>query len=91
MLQYVQMHNYLLLLFFNHMKDAAVQPSLVIVYFGGNDSAEPHPSGFDPHVPLPEYIDNMKKIAVHLKVRTYIINREYSFGSGSNYLNIFIF
>ncbi|XWS59961.1 hypothetical protein CRYUN_Cryun08bG0167200 [Craigia yunnanensis] len=48
-------------------KDAVVQPSLVIVYFGGNDSMEPHPSGLGPHVPLPEYIDNMKKIALHLK------------------------
>ncbi|XWS67239.1 hypothetical protein CRYUN_Cryun05aG0270300 [Craigia yunnanensis] len=48
-------------------KDAVVQPSLVIVYFGGNDSIEPHPSGLGPHVPLPEYIENMKKIAVHLK------------------------
>ncbi|XVF76821.1 hypothetical protein PTKIN_Ptkin13bG0297600 [Pterospermum kingtungense] len=48
-------------------KDAVVQPSLVIVYFGGNDSAAPTPSGLGPHVPLPEYIDNMKKIALHLK------------------------
>ncbi|XWS43846.1 hypothetical protein CRYUN_Cryun16bG0139500 [Craigia yunnanensis] len=49
-------------------KDAVIQPSLVIVYFGGNDSMEPHPSGLGSHVPLPEYIDNMKKIALHLKV-----------------------
>ncbi|KAK4436517.1 GDSL esterase/lipase CPRD49 [Sesamum alatum] len=48
-------------------KDAAVQPSLVIVYFGGNDSMGPHPSGLGPHVPLPEYIENMRKIAIHLK------------------------
>ncbi|XP_057984254.1 GDSL esterase/lipase WDL1-like isoform X2 [Malania oleifera] len=48
-------------------KDAAVQPSLVIVYFGGNDSMKPHPSGLGPHVPLPEYIENMRKIALHLK------------------------
>ncbi|URE01206.1 GDSL-like Lipase/Acylhydrolase [Musa troglodytarum] len=48
-------------------KDAAVQPSLVIVYFGGNDSMGPHPSGLGPHVPLPEYIENMRKIATHLK------------------------
>ncbi|OMO97561.1 Lipase, GDSL [Corchorus olitorius] len=48
-------------------KDAAVQPSLVIVYFGGNDSMAPQPSGLGPHVPLPEFIDNMKKIALHLK------------------------
>ncbi|KAI3836482.1 hypothetical protein MKW98_008243 [Papaver atlanticum] len=48
-------------------KDAAVQPSLVIVYFGGNDSVAPHPSGLGPHVPLSEYIENMRKIAIHLK------------------------
>ncbi|OVA02689.1 Lipase [Macleaya cordata] len=48
-------------------KDAVVQPSLVIVYFGGNDSMGPHPSGLGPHVPLPEYIENMRKIAIHLK------------------------
>ncbi|KAF8397293.1 hypothetical protein HHK36_016206 [Tetracentron sinense] len=48
-------------------EDAAVQPSLVIVYFGGNDSMGPHSSGLGPHVPLPEYIENMRKIAIHLK------------------------
>ncbi|KAL3753651.1 hypothetical protein ACJRO7_000965 [Eucalyptus globulus] len=48
-------------------KDAATQPSLVIVYFGGNDSMRPHPSGLGPHVPLPEYIENMRKIAKYLK------------------------
>ncbi|KAH7514625.1 hypothetical protein FEM48_Zijuj11G0109200 [Ziziphus jujuba var. spinosa] len=48
-------------------KDAAVQPSLVIVYFGGNDSMLPDPSGLGPHVPLPEYVENMRKIAIHLK------------------------
>ncbi|XP_028082000.1 GDSL esterase/lipase CPRD49-like isoform X1 [Camellia sinensis] len=48
-------------------KDAATQPSLVIVYFGGNDSLGPHSSGLGPHVPLPEYIENMRKIALHLK------------------------
>ncbi|XP_022767721.1 GDSL esterase/lipase CPRD49-like [Durio zibethinus] len=48
-------------------KDAVVQPSLVIVYFGGNDSMEPNPSGLGPHVPLPEFVENMKKIALHLK------------------------
>ncbi|KAL3521207.1 hypothetical protein ACH5RR_019356 [Cinchona calisaya] len=47
--------------------DAAIQPSLVIVYFGGNDSMGPHSSGLGPHVPLPEYIENMRKIATHLK------------------------
>ncbi|GAV75485.1 Lipase_GDSL domain-containing protein [Cephalotus follicularis] len=48
-------------------KDAAIQPSLVIVYFGGNDSMRSHPSGLGPHVPLPEYIENMRKIALYLK------------------------
>ncbi|KGN50652.1 GDSL esterase/lipase CPRD49 [Cucumis sativus] len=48
-------------------KDTVVQPSLVIVYFGGNDSMGPHPSGLGPHVPLPEYIDNMRKIATHIQ------------------------
>ncbi|PON85832.1 Lipase [Trema orientale] len=43
-------------------KDAAVQPSLVIVYFGGNDS-----TGLGPHVPLPEYIENMRKMARYLQ------------------------
>ncbi|XP_024191792.1 GDSL esterase/lipase CPRD49 isoform X2 [Rosa chinensis] len=48
-------------------KDAAVQPSLLIVYFGGNDSMGPHPSGLGSHVPLPEYVENMRKIASHLQ------------------------
>ncbi|KAM0000636.1 putative SGNH hydrolase-type esterase domain, SGNH hydrolase superfamily [Helianthus debilis subsp. tardiflorus] len=48
-------------------KDAASQPSLIIVYFGGNDSMELHPSGLGPHVPLPEYVENMRKIATHLQ------------------------
>lgn len=48
-------------------KSAAVQPSLVIVYFGGNDSMGPHSSGLGPHVPLQEYVEHMRKIALHLK------------------------
>uniref|UniRef100_M1BNL9 Isoamyl acetate-hydrolyzing esterase n=1 Tax=Solanum tuberosum TaxID=4113 RepID=M1BNL9_SOLTU len=48
-------------------KDAAVQPSLVIVYFGGNDSMKPDPNGQNAHVPLLEYIQNMKNIVLHLK------------------------
>ncbi|KAG2723896.1 hypothetical protein I3843_02G168700 [Carya illinoinensis] len=48
-------------------KNAALQPSLVIVYFGGNDSMGPHSSGLGPHVPLPEYIENMRKIVTHLQ------------------------
>ncbi|RWR86198.1 GDSL esterase/lipase CPRD49 [Cinnamomum micranthum f. kanehirae] len=55
-------------------KDAAVQPSLVIVYFGGNDSMGYHSSGLGPHVPLSEYIENMRKIASHLKVYFLIQN-----------------
>ncbi|XP_027352612.1 GDSL esterase/lipase CPRD49-like [Abrus precatorius] len=38
-----------------------------LVYFGGNDSIHPHPSGLGPHVPLQEYVENMRKIANHLK------------------------
>lgn len=52
-------------------QDAVNQPSLVIVYFGGNDSMGPHSSGLGPHVPLQEYIENMRKITTHLKV-TYV-------------------
>ncbi|XP_004302586.1 PREDICTED: GDSL esterase/lipase CPRD49-like [Fragaria vesca subsp. vesca] len=48
-------------------KDATIQPSLVMVYFGGNDSMRPNPLGLGPHVPLPEYIENMRKIATHLQ------------------------
>ncbi|KAJ3684061.1 hypothetical protein LUZ61_013225 [Rhynchospora tenuis] len=48
-------------------KDALAQPSLVIVYFGGNDSIEEHPSGLGPHVPLEEYVENMRKIANYIK------------------------
>ncbi|KAL6142276.1 hypothetical protein ACLB2K_060559 [Fragaria x ananassa] len=47
--------------------DTTIQPSLVIVYFGGNDSMRPNPLGLGPHVPLPEYIENMRKIATHLQ------------------------
>jgi lysophospholipase L1-like esterase len=41
---------------------------LAIIYFGGNDSIHPHPSGLGPHVPLEEYVENMRKIANYLKV-----------------------
>ncbi|KAJ3680887.1 hypothetical protein LUZ60_015376 [Juncus effusus] len=47
--------------------DAPIQPSLVIIYFGGNDSTGPHPSGFGAHVPLQEYIENMRKIGLHIR------------------------
>ncbi|KDP24454.1 hypothetical protein JCGZ_25018 [Jatropha curcas] len=43
-----------------------VQPSLAIVYFGGNDSMEP-PTSDGPLVPLSEYKENMRRIALHLK------------------------
>ncbi|MCD7447034.1 hypothetical protein HAX54_021667 [Datura stramonium] len=47
-------------------KDAEIKPSLVILYFGGNDSADPNfPSS--PHVPLDEYVANMKEIVLHIK------------------------
>jgi len=42
------------------------------VYFGGNDSLLPHPSGRGQHVPLQEYIENMRKIGAHLKVKQHI-------------------
>ncbi|KAH9301634.1 hypothetical protein KI387_013217, partial [Taxus chinensis] len=48
-------------------KNVIQQPSLIIVYFGGNDCMGPHPSGLGPHVPLPEYIDNIKRIATYLQ------------------------
>nr|KYP63535.1 GDSL esterase/lipase CPRD49 [Cajanus cajan] len=48
-------------------KDAKEQPSLVIVYFGGNDSTLPNPNGLGPHVPLEEFKENMRKIAIHVK------------------------
>ncbi|KAM7526481.1 hypothetical protein LguiA_016383 [Lonicera macranthoides] len=47
-------------------KDAAVQPTLAIIYFGGNDAMRPRPSGLGPHVPLDEYKDNMRTIANHI-------------------------
>lgn len=53
---------------FPWQQDATIQPSLIIVYFGGNDSMGPHSSGLGPHVPLPEYIENMREITIHLKV-----------------------
>ncbi|KAH1213566.1 GDSL esterase/lipase CPRD49 [Glycine max] len=60
-------------------KDATNQQSLVIVYFGGNDSMHRHLSGLSPHVPLQEYIENMKKIVIHLKysLHPYIISMKF--------------
>ena len=47
-------------------QDAVQQASLIIVYFSGNDSVDLHPSGLGPHVPLPEYIENIKRMATYL-------------------------
>ncbi|XP_068667870.1 GDSL esterase/lipase WDL1-like [Aristolochia californica] len=47
-------------------KDAEIQPSLVILYFGGNDSMGVHSSGLGPHVPLHEYVENMRSITSHI-------------------------
>lgn len=55
------------------LQGEACQPSLVIVYFGGNDSVKPHPNGLSSHVPLDEYVENMKKIAIHLKVYSVLV------------------
>jgi hypothetical protein len=41
------------------------------VYFGGNDCFPPHPSGLGTHVPLGEYIENLRKIAIYIKVKVY--------------------
>ncbi|OAY41474.1 GDSL esterase/lipase CPRD49 [Manihot esculenta] len=48
-------------------KDASVQPSLVIVYFGGNDSMLPPSGAPSAYVPLDEYKRNMTIIGQHLK------------------------
>lgn len=46
-----------------------MQPNLAIVYLGGNDSMGSHESGLGPHVPLEEYVENMRKIINHIKVQ----------------------
>ncbi|XP_019413302.1 PREDICTED: GDSL esterase/lipase At2g38180-like [Lupinus angustifolius] len=48
-------------------KNAPQQPSLVIVYFGGNDATHPQQDGNGPHVPLEEYNENMRTIFIHLQ------------------------
>lgn len=40
----------------------------MIVYFGGNNSVLYDPNVPSSHVPLDEYVENMRKIAIHLKV-----------------------
>lgn len=54
-------------------QDEPVQPSLVILYFGGNDATNPHPTGLGAHVPLPEYVENMRKMIAHIKVSKHLI------------------
>ncbi|CAL0328288.1 unnamed protein product [Lupinus luteus] len=48
-------------------KHATQQPSLVIVYFGGNDATLPQEDGHGSHVPLKEYNENLRKILTHLR------------------------
>ncbi|KAM3288299.1 hypothetical protein P3S67_021729 [Capsicum chacoense] len=43
-----------------------IQPSLVILYFGGNDSQDPNFPNSS-HVPLHEYVENMRKLAHHIQ------------------------
>ncbi|PHT36848.1 hypothetical protein CQW23_24548 [Capsicum baccatum] len=43
-----------------------IQPSLVILYFGGNDSQDPDFPNSS-HVPLHEYVENMRKLAHHIQ------------------------
>lgn len=77
------------------MQDADVQPSLIIVYFGGNDSIHPHPSGLGPHVPLQEYIENMRKIITHLKVQFHLLsyvkvmNHIFKYGLDKTWFSLF--
>ncbi|KAM3339892.1 GDSL esterase/lipase CPRD49 [Capsicum galapagoense] len=47
-------------------KHKEIQPSLVILYFGGNDSQDPDFPNSS-HVPLHEYVENMRKLAHHIK------------------------
>ncbi|KAG5582804.1 hypothetical protein H5410_053431 [Solanum commersonii] len=43
-----------------------IQSSLVIFYFGGNDSTDPDIPN-SPNVPIDEYVENMRQIIVHIK------------------------
>ncbi|KAJ3684088.1 hypothetical protein LUZ61_013252 [Rhynchospora tenuis] len=49
-------------------KDAPVQPSLVIVYFGGNDSCRPHHYCLSLHVPLSDYTEDMRQIGLYIRL-----------------------
>ncbi|BBN07888.1 isoamyl acetate esterase [Marchantia polymorpha subsp. ruderalis] len=48
-------------------KNLPTQPSLVVVFFGANDAAVPLKSGAGQAVPLQEFKENLKKIALYLK------------------------
>lgn len=48
----------------------------------------PHSSGLGPHVPLPEYIENMRKIATHLQVRSSFF--KHNLKSYNEFFNFFI-
>ncbi|XP_055808576.1 GDSL esterase/lipase WDL1-like [Solanum dulcamara] len=43
-----------------------IQPSLVILYFGGNDSTDLDVPG-SPGVPIDEYVENMRQIILYIK------------------------
>lgn len=45
-----------------------IQPSLVILYFGGNDAADLD-FPYSPGIPLDEYLKNMREIILHIKVK----------------------
>ncbi|MCO5610845.1 hypothetical protein L7F22_065087 [Adiantum nelumboides] len=47
-------------------KDAPSQPALVVVFFGANDASFPMPSGKGQHVPMEEFKQNLRSIALCL-------------------------
>ncbi|KAI5068110.1 hypothetical protein GOP47_0016455 [Adiantum capillus-veneris] len=47
-------------------KDALSQPALVVVFFGANDASFPMPSGKGQHVPVEEFKQNLRSIALYL-------------------------
>lgn len=55
------------------LQDHPVQPALVVVFFGANDASFPMPSGKGQHVPLQEFKENLKNIALYLKVTSLMI------------------
>ncbi|XP_076923563.1 GDSL esterase/lipase WDL1-like [Bidens hawaiensis] len=52
-------------------KEDPAPPSLVIVYFGGNDTALPRENNMSSHVPLDEYLGNMTTIVARLQFTYY--------------------